>query len=25
VKVDYTYRGQRNHVVVKEGDRLKLP
>jgi Domain of unknown function (DUF3395) len=25
LKVDYTYRGQRHQVVVKEGDRLKLP
>jgi hypothetical protein len=25
LKVDYTYRGQHQHVVVKEGDRLKLP
>lgn len=25
LKVDYTYRGQRQQVVVKEGDRLKLP
>jgi DnaJ-like protein C11, C-terminal len=25
LKVDYTYRGQRKQVVVKEGDRLKLP
>jgi len=25
VKVDYTYRGQRKQVVVKEGDRLTLP
>jgi len=25
VKVDYTYRGQTLHKVVKEGDRLKLP
>ncbi len=25
VKVDYTYRGQALHKVVKEGDRLKLP
>jgi hypothetical protein len=25
VKVDYTFRGQRKQVVVKEGDRLKLP
>jgi hypothetical protein len=25
LKVDYTYRGQRRHVVVKEGDTLKLP
>lgn len=25
LKVDYTFRGQRKHVVVKEGDRLKLP
>lgn len=24
-KVDYTFRGQRNTTVVKEGDRLKLP
>jgi hypothetical protein len=25
LKVDYTYRGQTLHKVVKEGDRLKLP
>lgn len=25
LKVDYTYRGQRKQVVVKEGDRLQLP
>jgi hypothetical protein len=25
LKVDYTYRGQRKQVVVKEGDRLTLP
>ena len=25
LKVDYTFRGQRKRVVVKEGDRLKLP
>jgi hypothetical protein len=25
LKVDYTYRGQRKQVVVKEGDRLILP
>jgi DnaJ-like protein C11, C-terminal len=25
LKVDYNYRGQSHHVVVKEGDRLKLP
>ena len=25
LKVDYSYRGQRRQVVVKEGDRLKLP
>jgi uncharacterized protein (DUF58 family) len=25
LKVDYTYRGQHQHIVVKEGDRLKLP
>ena len=24
LKFDYTYRGQRKQVVVKEGDRLKL-
>lgn len=25
VKVDYTFRGQRKQVVVKEGDWLRLP
>ena len=25
LKVDYSYRGQRKQVVVKEGDRLTLP
>jgi hypothetical protein len=25
LKVDYTFRGKRLQVVVKEGDRLKLP
>ncbi len=25
LKLDYSYRGQRQHIVVKEGDRLKLP
>jgi Domain of unknown function (DUF3395) len=25
LKVDYSYRGQRKQVVVKEGDRLQLP
>jgi hypothetical protein len=25
LKVDYTFRGQRRQVVVKEGDRLRLP
>ena len=25
LKVDYSYRGQRKQVIVKEGDRLKLP
>ncbi len=25
LKVEYTYRGQHQRVVVKEGDRLKLP
>jgi hypothetical protein len=25
LKVDYTFRGQRRQVAVKEGDRLKLP
>jgi DnaJ-like protein C11, C-terminal len=25
LKVDYTFRGQRKRVVVKEGDQLKLP
>ena len=25
LKVDYTFRGKRQQVVVKEGDRLKLP
>lgn len=25
LKVDYSFRGQRKQIVVKEGDRLKLP
>ena len=25
LKVDYSYRGQRKQVVVKEGERLQLP